>query len=99
MMTLGLVVATVVAVIGLLLAADEAEAIVKALAGLSSADRTLAEKQKLCPVTDMPLGSMGTPVKVIVNGRSVFICCEGCRERLLAEPVAYLAKLPREASL
>jgi len=77
--------------------AGEAEATAKALADLSSTDRTLAERQKVCPVTDMPLGSMGTPIKVSVNGRPVFICCEGCRERLLAEPVKYLAKLPREA--
>ena len=76
--------------------ADEAEAIAKALAKLSAADRTLADRQKVCPVTDMPLGSMGTPVKVSVKGRPVFVCCEGCRERLLAEPAKYLAKLPQE---
>ena len=76
---------------------DEAVAIAKALTTLSSADRSLAERQRVCPVTDMPLGSMGTPIKVSVNGRLVFICCEGCRERLLAEPVKYLAKLPQEA--
>ncbi len=76
---------------------DQAKAVAKALSKLSSADRTLAERQTVCPVTDVPLGSMGTPIKVSVNGRPVFICCEGCRERLLAEPVNYLAKLPREA--
>jgi len=62
---------------------DDSQAITEALARLSAADRTLAERQKVCPVTDMPLGSMGTPIKVSVNGRSVFICCEGCRDRLL----------------
>jgi Cu(I)/Ag(I) efflux system membrane fusion protein len=77
--------------------ADEADAIAKALARLSSMDRTLAERQKVCPVTGMPLGSMGTPVKVSVNGRPVFICCEGCRERLLTEPVKFLARLSPEA--
>jgi hypothetical protein len=42
---------------------------------------------------------MGTPKKVDVNGTPVFICCDGCRERLLSEPDKYLAKLadrPRE---
>ena len=39
---------------------------------------------------------MGTPIKVDVNGRPVFICCEGCRESLLAEPAKYLAKLSKE---
>ncbi len=36
---------------------------------------------------------MGTPRKVDVNGKTVFICCEGCRESLLEEPDKYLAKL------
>jgi hypothetical protein len=36
---------------------------------------------------------MGTPKKVDVNGTPVFICCEGCRGSLLAEPDKYLAKL------
>jgi len=75
---------------------EEAAAIAEALAKLSPADRALAEKQKNCPVADMPLGSMGVPIKVDVDGRPVFICCEGCREDLLAEPAKYLAKLSKE---
>jgi Cu(I)/Ag(I) efflux system membrane fusion protein len=70
--------------------------IAEALANLSAEDRTLAERQKVCPVSDMRLGSMGVPVKVDVNGRPVFICCEGCRRSLLADPTKYLAKLPKE---
>ena len=64
---------------------------------LSPEDRQLAKIQKLCPVTDLPLDSMGGPVKVLVEGRSVFICCEGCRESLLSDPAKYLAKLKKEA--
>ena len=45
----------------------------------------------------MLLGSMGTPIKVDVSGTPVFICCEGCRESLLAEPAKYLAILRKEA--
>ncbi len=75
---------------------DSAE-LIAALSGLSPDDRALAENQKICPVTKLPLGSMGTPPKVDVNGRPIFICCEGCRGRLLAEPLKYLTKLPREA--
>lgn len=70
--------------------------ITEALGTLSFADREIVRTQQLCPVAQMKLGSMGPPVKVDVNGRSVFICCEGCRERLLAEPQKYLAKLPKE---
>jgi len=51
------------------------------------------DKQGICPVAEYRLGSMGTPKKVDVNGTPVFICCDGCRERLLAEPEKYLAKL------
>ena len=64
-----------------------------ALSDLSAEDRTLAEQQRLCPVTNYRLGSMGTPKKVDVEGTPVFICCEGCREALLSEPQKYLAKL------
>ncbi len=58
----------------------------EALSKLSPEDRRLAEQQEVCPVTDLPLGSMGTPKKVMVEGVPVFICCEGCRKKLLAEP-------------
>jgi Cu(I)/Ag(I) efflux system membrane fusion protein len=45
---------------------------------LSPEDQKLAIKQVSCPVTGEPLGSMGTPVKVIVQGQPVFLCCAGC---------------------
>jgi hypothetical protein len=60
---------------------------------LSKSDQELIEKQKTCPVTDAALGSMGTPIKVTVKGRSVFICCAGCKKKLLANPDKYLKKL------
>ena len=64
-----------------------------ALSALTPEDRLLVEQQRICPVAEYRLGSMGTPKKVDVNGTPVFICCDGCRERLLAEPEKYLAKL------
>lgn len=54
----------------------------------------LFEKQKTCPVTDLPLDLMGGPVVSIVNGRKVLLCCEGCEPALKKEPAKYLAKLP-----
>ncbi len=63
------------------------------LAKLSPEDRALAERQKTCPVTDAPLGSMGVPVKVTVKGRTVLLCCEGCQEKLNKNADEYLAKL------
>jgi hypothetical protein len=65
------------------------------LAKLSPDDRAAAEKQKICPVTDEPLGSMGVPPKVTVNGREVFLCCQGCEEELREKADEYLAKLPK----
>jgi len=56
-------------------------------------DKELIEKQKTCPVTDQPLGSMGKPVKVVVKNRTVFLCCAGCKKKLLANPDKYLKKL------
>ena len=65
----------------------------KSLAAVSKTDKELIEKQKTCPVTDQPLGSMGQPVKVVVKGRTVFLCCAGCKKKLLANPDKYLKKL------
>lgn len=59
-------------------------------------DKELIEKQKTCPVTDQPLGSMGKPVKVVVKGRTVFLCCAGCKKKLLADPDKYLKKLDEQ---
>jgi hypothetical protein len=60
--------------------------------------QALAEKQKVCPVTGEPLGSMGAPQPVSVTdskgGRhTVLICCESCRDSLTEKPDEYLAKL------
>jgi YHS domain-containing protein len=63
------------------------------LASLSTDDRALAEKQKVCPVSGEPLGAMGAPKKISIAGRDVFICCEGCEKPLKSEPEKYLAKL------
>jgi hypothetical protein len=62
---------------------------------LDTTDRANAVRQKSCPVTGKPLGSMGTPVKVTVRGRTVFLCCDGCTGAIEGNPDKYLAKLPR----
>jgi Cu(I)/Ag(I) efflux system membrane fusion protein len=63
------------------------------LARLPADEQAAARAQKMCPVSDHPLGSMGAPLKVAVNGRDVFICCEGCKGELEKDPDGYLAKL------
>ena len=52
-------------------------------------------KQHFCPVSGEMLGSMGVPEKVDVNGQPVWICCDGCKDKLLADPDKYLAKLAK----
>ena len=62
---------------------------------LSAADELLVKQQKICPVTEADLDSMGGPVPVEVAGRRVFICCKGCEKALKADPQKYLAKLKK----
>lgn len=62
---------------------------------LSADDQLLVKRQKVCPVTDQPLGSMGTPFRMVVAGRTVFLCCSGCAPALKKNPTKYLAKLPQ----
>jgi membrane fusion protein, copper/silver efflux system len=60
---------------------------------LSAADRSLAEQQRVCPITGSRLGSMGAPIKVLVEGQPVFLCCDGCKDEALKNPKATLAKV------
>jgi hypothetical protein len=46
---------------------------------LSDQERALALRQRVCPVTNLPLGSMGAPVAALGAGQPVRLCCEGCR--------------------
>ena len=72
---------------------DADDAIRENLAKLSPEDRAAAEKQKTCPVSGARLGSMGVPLKVTVEGQTVFLCCGGCEHELRQNPQKYLAKL------
>lgn len=71
-----------------------------ALSELSDEERTLAIAQRICPVTDLQLGSMGVPPQVEVRGEVIYICCEGCRDSLMGNPDKYIARLAdaRQAS-
>jgi hypothetical protein len=74
------------------LAADETK--IKAnLAKLSAEDRKLAESQKWCAVEpDNELGSMGVPIKVVLKGEPVFLCCKGCVKAAKKNPDEILQK-------
>ena len=80
-------------------AGDTQEAKIAAgLSKLPSGDRKLAEEQRFCAVLETSrLGSMGTPVKLMIEGQPVFLCCEGCRDQALENPQAALAKIKQRS--
>lgn len=57
------------------------------------AERAAAIAQGICPVSGEPLGSMGKPIKLTVEGREVYICCSGCEDALREDPEKYFSKL------
>jgi uncharacterized protein (TIGR03000 family) len=66
----------------------------KNLAKLTPEDRKLAEAQKFCVVQERNrLGSMGPPVKVMIQGQPVFVCCEGCTTKAIKNEDQTLAKV------
>lgn len=62
-------------------------------------DKALAAAQAYCPIMpDTKLGEMGEPVKIMVKDKSgaeqpVFVCCKGCKRKVLADPERMLAKV------
>jgi hypothetical protein len=61
----------------------------------TSADRAALYDQAVCPVEDRRLGATGTPWKVPVGDRAVFVCCEECARDVLADPAAFVADASR----
>ena len=72
------------------------------MAKLSPEDRKEAEAQKFCVISNGSLlGSMGAPIKLDVNGQSVYVCCAGCKSAAMKDPektLAIVAKLKAENS-
>jgi len=62
------------------------------LAALGPADQAGIARQRVCPVTGAALDSMGGPVKVLVGGQPLYLCCKGCLGKVQSDPVAYLQK-------
>ncbi|MCB9915107.1 MAG: hypothetical protein H6828_08160 [Planctomycetes bacterium] len=49
-----------------------------------------------CPVSGEPLGGMGDPVRVELEGRALLVCCKGCVKKLQTEPTKYLGAVDEE---
>jgi hypothetical protein len=61
-------------------------------AKLPPEDRAAVDAQEWCVVnTGERLGSMGPPLKVVVNGQPVYVCCKGCARTAQADPDKTLA--------
>ncbi len=69
---------------------------VAAIKELPEAEQALATKQLVCPVSDHNLGSMGKPLKVTAEGRTFYLCCEGCEEKVKTDAKAVIAKLDKK---
>ena len=64
------------------------------LAKLPMEERMAVEAQKYCAInTKGFLGSMGAPIKLEVDGKPVYLCCDGCTKKAQANPAAVLAKV------
>ena len=75
---------------------DDEDAKVKAsVAKLGAEDRRLVDAQKFCPVLNNRLGSMGRPVKLVLNGQPVFLCCKGCEKNARDHVDATLATVEK----
>jgi Cu(I)/Ag(I) efflux system membrane fusion protein len=71
---------------------EKAAKIRQNLGKLPPDERAAAEAQKLCPVLGNPLGSMGVPVKLVLDGKTVYLCCAGCEDDARAAPKKTLQK-------
>jgi Cu(I)/Ag(I) efflux system membrane fusion protein len=75
---------------------DTDEKIKSALAKLSPEDRRIANEQKFCPVLpENRLGSMGVPVRLVIEGKTIFVCCAGCKKQAIAEGPLTLSKIEK----
>ncbi len=72
---------------------DEEDKVRAVLSKLTAADRALVEAQSYCPILGNRLGSMGVPVKVVLEDQPVFLCCKGCVSRAKADAKGTLAKV------
>lgn len=61
-------------------------------AAVGKDDKALIARQKVCPVSGEKLGGMGDPIKLLVDGHPVYLCCPGCVAKVKHDPETYLRK-------
>ena len=53
--------------------------IAEAIQSLPAEDRRIVDTQRFCPIMiHTRLGATGTPLKVMIEGKPVFVCCKSC---------------------
>ena len=62
---------------------------------LPQAEQDAAIAQAVCPVSTHNLGSMDKPLKVTAEGRTFYICCDGCEEDVKTKGKDVVAKLDK----
>ena len=62
------------------------------LAELDPSDQARIARQRVCPVTGAELDSMGGPVKVLVGGQPLYLCCKGCLSKVKNAPEKFVQK-------
>ena len=62
------------------------------LAELDPSDQARIARQRVCPVTGAGLDSMGGPIKVLVGGQPLYLCCQGCLGKVNSSPEKFLQK-------
>ncbi len=65
------------------------------LAATHQSDLDLISQQEVCPVMGSELNSMGAPIKTLVDGKPLYLCCSACVPKLKDAPETYLAKARR----
>ncbi len=70
---------------------DDATEVQTNLSKLSEEDRPLALAQGYCAVSRERLGSMGAPLKLVLNDQPVFVCCKGCEKKAKSKPEKAIA--------
>lgn len=70
-----------------------------AIAVLDESDRAGIARQKVCPITGEPLGKMGDPVKLLIDGQPLYVCCQGCVAKVKNNPAAFLSKAMPQITL
>ncbi len=76
--------------------ADQEAKIKENIAKLPKEDQAAAEAQKFCAVAhDNPLGVMGKPYKVTIDGQPIFLCCKHCEKDALQKKEETLATVKK----